>query len=40
MLKLIDGCQFTAMALKLNGTPHFLTGVATTHIASATLYQP
>jgi hypothetical protein len=39
MLKLINGGKFSAIALKLNGAPHFLTGIATTYIASATLDQ-
>src|SRR6266700_1932361 len=40
MLKLINGRKFPSMALKLNSTSHFLTGIATTHIASTTLDQP
>ncbi len=34
MLHLVNEGEFPSMALELNGAPHFLAGIATTHITS------
>src|SRR6266446_2086369 len=39
MLQLINEGKLTSMTLKLNGAAHFLTGIATTHIASGSSNQ-